>query len=192
MSAATYTRYELVRTFRNRRFFIFSLVFPLILYYLIAGPNRDEADIGGTGISAPLYYMVGLAAYGAMTAMISSGARIAAERRLGWNRQLRITPLSTRAYFRAKVLTGYTMAVISLLALDLAGTTLGVTPAGRRVGAHDGPDPRRACPVRCARHPARPPPDGGLHRPRDRRLDGAPLDPRRHLVPDPERGRFST
>ena len=134
MSTATYTRYELVRTFRNRRFFIFSLVFPLVLYYLIAGPNRDEADIGGTGISAPLYYMVGLAAYGAMTAMISSGARIAAERGLGWNRQLRITPLSIRAYFRAKVLTGYTMAVISLLALDLAGTTLGVTlPAGEWV-----------------------------------------------------------
>ena len=29
MSAATYTRYELVRTFRNRRFFILSLIFPL-------------------------------------------------------------------------------------------------------------------------------------------------------------------
>ena len=66
--------------------------------------------------------------------MISSGARIAAERSLGWNRQLRITPLSTRAYFRAKVLTGYAMAAISLLALDLAGTTLGVTlPAGEWV-----------------------------------------------------------
>ena len=49
MSAATYTRYELVRTFRNRRFFIFSLVFPLVLYYLIAGPNRDEDDIGNSG-----------------------------------------------------------------------------------------------------------------------------------------------
>ena len=49
MSAATYTRYELVRTFRNRRFFIFSLVFPLVLYYLIAGPNRDEGDIGEHG-----------------------------------------------------------------------------------------------------------------------------------------------
>ena len=66
--------------------------------------------------------------------MISSGARIAAERSLGWNRQLRITPLSTRAYFRAKVAQGYAMAAISLLALDLAGTTLGVTlPAGEWV-----------------------------------------------------------
>ena len=79
--------------------------------------------------------MVGLAAFGTMTAMIASGARIAAERTLGWNRQLRITPLSTSAYFRAKVLTGYAMAAISLLALDLAGTTLGVAlPAGEWVG----------------------------------------------------------
>lgn len=131
MSAVTYTRFELVRTFRNRRFVLFSLVFPLVLYYLIAGPSRGEADIGGTGIPAPLYYMVGLAAYGTMMAMISSGARIAAERGVGWNRQLRITPLSTRAYLRAKVLTGYAMAVISLLVLDLAGATLGVSlPAG--------------------------------------------------------------
>ena len=60
MSAATYTRYELVRTFRNKRFFIFSLVFPLVLYLLIAGPNRDETDIGSTA-SLPLYYMVGMA-----------------------------------------------------------------------------------------------------------------------------------
>ena len=45
-----------------------------------------------------------------MMSMISTGARIAGERQAGWTRQLRITPLSPRAYFRAKVLTGYVMA----------------------------------------------------------------------------------
>ena len=100
MSSATYTRYELLRTFRSRRFFVFSLGFPLVLYYLIAGPNHDVTDLGGTGISAPLYFMVGLTAFGTMNAMLSSGARIAGERAAGWNRQLRITPLPTRAYFR--------------------------------------------------------------------------------------------
>ncbi len=40
MSHAVYTRYELIRAFRNRRFFLFSLVFPLILYFVIAAPNR--------------------------------------------------------------------------------------------------------------------------------------------------------
>ncbi len=127
MSSTTYVRFELLRTFRNRRFLIFSLGFPLAIYYLIAAPNRNETDLGGSGLSAPLYLMVGLAAFGTMNAMLSSGARIAGERAAGWNRQLRITPLSTRNYFRAKVLTGYVMALASLLLLYTAGATLGVS-----------------------------------------------------------------
>jgi ABC-2 type transport system permease protein len=116
---------------RNRRFFVFSLAFPLILYFLIAGPNRGEGDIGGSGLSAPLYFMVGLAAFGTMNSMLGAGARIAGERSVGWNRQLRITPLRPRAYFRANVLTGYAMAGITLAALYAAGASLGVgMPAG--------------------------------------------------------------
>lgn len=126
MSTTAYTRYELVRAFRNWRFLIFSFVFPLALYLLIAGPNRGEHDLGGTGISAPLYFMVGLLAFGAMTAVLASGARIAAERAVGWNRQLRITPLTTRAYFRAKIATGYLMAAVTILLLYAAGVALGV------------------------------------------------------------------
>jgi ABC-2 type transport system permease protein len=125
-----YLRFEVLRTFRNRRFFFFSIGFPLILYFLIAGPNKNDGDLGHTGLSAPLYFMVGLAAFGAMNAMLSSGARIAGERAVGWNRQLRITPLSTRTYFRAKVLTGYMMAAVTLAALYAAGLSLGVSLTG--------------------------------------------------------------
>jgi ABC-2 type transport system permease protein len=121
-----YIRSELLRTLRNRRFFLLSLGFPLILYFVIASPNRHVHNFDKSGISIPLYYMVGLASFGTMSSMLSCGARIAAERAVGWNRQLRITPLSPRAYFRVKVLTGYMMAVISLLALYAAGTSLGV------------------------------------------------------------------
>jgi ABC-2 type transport system permease protein len=122
-----YTRYELLRTLRNRRFFILSLGFPLILFFVIAGPQRNNHDFGGTGIPAPVYYMIGLASFGTMSAMLSSGARIASERAVGWNRQLRITPLSPRNYFRAKVLTAYMMALLSLAALYVAGASLGVS-----------------------------------------------------------------
>ncbi len=122
-----YVRYELLRTLRNRRFFLLSLGFPLILYFVIVSPNRHVQNFNGSGISFPLYYMVGLASFGTMSAMLSCGARIAAERAVGWNRQLRITPLRPRAYFRVKVLTGYMMALISLLALYAAGTSLGVS-----------------------------------------------------------------
>lgn len=127
MNPLVYTRYELLRTLRNRRFFFLSLAFPLILYFVVAGPNRHVRSLGKTGIPAPLYFMVGYAAFGTMSAMLSSGARIAAERAVGWNRQLRITPLSVRSYFRAKILTAYMMALLSLLALYLAGASMGVS-----------------------------------------------------------------
>jgi ABC-2 type transport system permease protein len=130
-SALAYTRFEVLRTFRNKRFFVFSLAFPLIMYFLIAGPQKNEHNLGGTAtapthIFAPLYYMVGLAAFGTMVAVMAGGARIAAERSVGWNRQLRLTPLSTRTYFRTKVITGYLTALVSIVLMYLAGTVLGV------------------------------------------------------------------
>jgi ABC-2 type transport system permease protein len=131
MHGLVYARYELLRSFRNRRFFFFSLGFPLLFYFVIASPNRHVRDFDGSGISLPLYYMVGLASFGTMVAMISCGTRIAAERQVGWTRQLRITPLSTRAYFRAKVLTAYTMSCLTIALLYLAGSSLGVSMPAR-------------------------------------------------------------
>ncbi len=132
MRGILYTRYELLRAFRNRRFFFFSIGFPLLFYFVIAAPNRNVLDFAGSGISFPLYYMVGLISLGTMIAMISTGTRIAAERQAGWTRQLRITPLTTRDYFRAKILTAYMMACLTILVLVLAGASLGVSlPAGR-------------------------------------------------------------
>jgi ABC-2 type transport system permease protein len=134
MNSLAYTRFELLRTFRGRRLFIFAFGFPLILYYVIAAPNRNVHDLDGTGISLPLYYMTGLASFGTMMSMMSAGFRIAGERQAGWTRQLRITPLSTRSYLRAKVLTAYAMAATSLGLLYIAGATLGVgMSAGRWV-----------------------------------------------------------
>ena len=118
----TYLRYEILRVVRARRFVVFSIAFPLILYYMIAAPNRSEHDFGGSGISAPLYLMAGLTAFGTMNTVLATGSRIAAERAVGWNRQLRLTPLTTTTYFRTKVLTSYLMAAITIVLLYAAGT----------------------------------------------------------------------
>ena len=132
MTGALYTRYEIVRAFRNRRFFIFSLASPLILFFVIAGPQAGDRNFAGTGVSAALFYMAGLVSFGTMSSMVSTGARIAGERQAGWTRQLRITPLSPRAYFRAKVLVAYAMALLTIVALYIAGAILGVRlPAGQ-------------------------------------------------------------
>jgi len=126
MTSTTYVRYELVRVLRNRRFFLFSLGFPLVVYFLIAGPNRNVHDLGGSGVSAPLYFMIGLTAFGAMNSVISGGARIALDRSVGWTRQLRLTPLSPRAYLVTKVLTAYLTALITVVVLAIAGMAMGV------------------------------------------------------------------
>jgi ABC-2 type transport system permease protein len=123
MKNLTYLKFEVLRTLRNRRFLIFALIFPLVLYFSIAGANKN---VSIEGIKFPLYYMTAMASWGAMTAMLSSGARIAAERQIGWTRQMRITPLSTSNYFTAKVLCGYMMAFFTIIALGIAGTVLGV------------------------------------------------------------------
>jgi ABC-2 type transport system permease protein len=123
MTNSAYVRAEVVRTFRNRRFLLFSLVFPLVLLLTIGGANKSKHL---DGISFPLYYMTGMAAYGSMIAVIASGARISSERLVGWTRQLRITPLRTSIYFEAKILCGYLMALLTIVVLYLAGSALSV------------------------------------------------------------------
>ena len=154
MSAATYTRYELLRTFRNRRFVIFSLGFPLVLYFLIAAPNRNESTSAAAGSLRRSTSCVGLAAFGTMSAMLSSGARIAGERQVGWNRQLRITPLTTRNYFRAKVVTGYAMAAHQPAAALRRRRHPRRLHGRERLGPDDPADLHRPDPVRRGRDPA--------------------------------------
>lgn len=127
MNSSTYVRYEVLRTFRNRRFLLFSLGFPLILYVIIASTNR-HAKVDN--IDFPLYFMAGMASWGAMLATLSSGSRIALERQVGWTRQIRITPLKMSVYFAAKVICGYLMALVTMAVLYVAGAALGVRLGG--------------------------------------------------------------
>jgi ABC-2 type transport system permease protein len=121
---SVYIRYEVIRTFRNWRFLLFSLGFPLILFLIIGGTNRNARL---DGVPFPLYFMTGMAAWGGMTAVISTGGNIANERQLGWTRQIRITPLPRLVYFQTKVLCGYLMAVLTLAVLYVAGAIVGVS-----------------------------------------------------------------
>jgi ABC-2 type transport system permease protein len=126
---ATYYRTEIVRIFRNRQNFYFSLLLPFVLYLFIAGNNRT-ARIGE--LSLPTYFMAGMIAFGGMGAVMSGGARIALEREQGWTRQLRISPLKARAYFRGKLLGCYLTAVCTIALMYAGGIALGVRmPAGR-------------------------------------------------------------
>jgi ABC-2 type transport system permease protein len=123
----TYFKYELLRTVRNRQNFIFTLLFPLVFYFLIAAPNKNDHNFSNVaGLWAPQYYMISLLGFGGLIAATSSGARIAAERQVGWNRQLRITPLSARTYLTAKVAISYLLVISSIALLYVLGIGMGV------------------------------------------------------------------
>jgi ABC-2 type transport system permease protein len=123
MSYPVYLRYEVLRSFRNWRFLILALIFPLVLYVLIGSVNRH---VQFEHVAFPVYFMTAMATLGTMAAVISGSAIIAAERATGWTRQMRITPLPARTYFRAKVVVGYLRALLTLVLLALAGTAFGV------------------------------------------------------------------
>jgi ABC-2 type transport system permease protein len=133
MSAGTYYKYEFLRLWRNKRFSFFTVGIPLVLFLAIGLPQRDvDVTFGAAHLKLILVYMVAMAGYGAIGAALGGGARISSERSVGWNRQLRLTPLRVRRYFAAKVLTAYAMALVSIILLFAVGAIFGVhVPASR-------------------------------------------------------------
>ena len=51
MRISKYTRFEILRTVRSRRYLIFSLAFPLVLFFTVAGPNRMPISMGSLSLS---------------------------------------------------------------------------------------------------------------------------------------------
>jgi len=123
----TYLKYEVIRTLRNRQGFLFSLAFPLVMYFLLAGSSKKDTNLSDTGIPAVTYYMVGLITFGTIGAVMSGGARIAVDRQVGWNRQLRLSPLSPRIYLASKLLLGYLIAAMTIIVLYAAAISMGAT-----------------------------------------------------------------
>jgi ABC-2 type transport system permease protein len=123
MTSATYFRYEVIRNFRTWQFLFFALAWPLIVYFTVTSANRHGIF---DGVSFPVYFMAGMAAMGTIIGVVSRGSIIAVERSIGWTRQMRITPLRASAYFGAKVVCGYLMALLSIAAMCLAGVIMGV------------------------------------------------------------------
>ena len=115
------TQAEINRLRRNRRYLIFTIGLPVILY-LIAGKTATKAY----GIDFAAYYMVAMSTLGAFAGALNGNAiRISEERKVGWIRQLRLTPLPASAYVVAKVLTSMVTTVPSIVIVLLLGRFYG-------------------------------------------------------------------
>lgn len=111
------TQAEISRLRRNRRYLIFTLGLPVVMYMIFAKAGKTVY-----GIDFSAYYMVAMATMGAFAGALNGNAiRISEERKVGWIRQLRLTPLPANAYVIAKILTSMAISVPSIVIVMLLG-----------------------------------------------------------------------
>ncbi len=116
-------RCELLRTFRDRRFFILTLGMPVIFYLIFINQEGSALKIAGTYWGQ--YFMVSMAAFGVVGSSVNTlGVRLAAERQSGWVRWLRTTPLSSLGYAVAKTLTQLSLSLLIILVIFLVAGLL--------------------------------------------------------------------
>lgn len=123
MMNTTHLRYDILRMYRSPALVGLTIALPLVVYYAVTPSNRHHLT---EGITFPLYFMTGMAAYGAMWGAVAPGAHIARDRAGGWTRHARTTPLRAGTYFASKVVTSYLVAIPTLGLLYLAGASFGV------------------------------------------------------------------
>jgi len=116
------TRAELMRLTRNRRYLIFTVALPVVFYLLVAKQVKDTAY----GIPFGAYYMVAMATFGAFSGALNGNAqRISQEKKEGWIRQLRLTPLPANAYVVSKVLVSMATTIPSIVIVLVLGRFYG-------------------------------------------------------------------
>jgi ABC-2 type transport system permease protein len=114
---------EVRRLGRNKRYSIFSVALPVVLYLVVA-PQARHASAYGVGYAA--YYMVAMASIGAFSGALTGNAqRISQERKDGWVRQLRLTSLPANAYVLAKVIASMVTTIPSVVIVLVLGRFYG-------------------------------------------------------------------
>jgi ABC-2 type transport system permease protein len=112
------TLLEIKRSLRNRRVMFFSVAYPAVLYFAIGKSNHGSMD----GIPVGVYYMLAMASFGVLGGSLTNNAvRIAQERKDGWTKQLRLTPMPGHYYVVAKVLATSVVTLPSIAVVFICG-----------------------------------------------------------------------
>ncbi|MEU9044168.1 MULTISPECIES: ABC transporter permease [unclassified Kitasatospora] len=122
----TLIKLEILRTLRNRRYLFFTVVYPALMYifFIHAYGAADQAG----GLPVKTYFMVSMATFGAVGAVLTGSAqRISLERKSGWTRQLRLTALPGRAYTVGKIAASSVTTLPAILVVFAVGVAQGVS-----------------------------------------------------------------
>lgn len=114
----TYLGLESWRQLKNVRSLIFTFAIPLALLLMFGGIYGSGGAVDQvTGLPWIVVTTVQMAGYGGLMAALGQAFAIVTERSVGWNRQLRLTPLSGMGYLLSKVCAALAVAAVSIVAL---------------------------------------------------------------------------
>jgi ABC-2 type transport system permease protein len=125
-----YVVLETKRQLRNVRAMVFTFAVPVVMLLVFGSAFGTQQD-PTTHLQYLVVTTLQMASYGAMTAALSQSFAIVNERAVGWNRQLRVTPLSGWAFMVSKVIAAMAFAAMSIV----------VTVAVAVLGLHAALDP---------------------------------------------------
>ena len=115
------SRLEIKRVLRNKRYLLFTIGLPVVLYLCF---GRSQTVAYGVGFKA--YYMIAMASIGAFSGALNGNSmRISQERKDGWIRQLRISALPASGYVVAKIVASMVTSVTSVVLVLLLGRFYG-------------------------------------------------------------------
>jgi ABC-2 type transport system permease protein len=114
---------EMVRQLRNARSLVFTFAVPVAMLLIFGGTYGSQYDT-----TAHLQWIivttVQMGGYGAMMAALAQAFTIVNERSVGWNRQLRITPLSGTGYMITKVSSALAVGLLSIIVVFVISITV--------------------------------------------------------------------
>ncbi len=112
---------EIRRLRRNRRYLIFTVGLPVLLYLAVGKQNATSY-----GVAFKAFYMVAMATFGALSGAFNNNViRISQERKDGWIRQLRLTPLPANSYVVAKLIASMVTSVPAIALVFILGSAYG-------------------------------------------------------------------
>ncbi|MBB4682586.1 ABC transporter permease [Amycolatopsis jiangsuensis] len=116
---SAYLSTEIRRLLRSPRFLMLVVAFPVLMFLLQANLFTSANDPGHARAVAVV--MVNMMAFGAFGAGLTNGTKLTVERASGWQRQLRLTPLSGVQYLGGKALAGMFVALPAVILVPLIG-----------------------------------------------------------------------
>lgn len=116
---------ESLRQLKNMRSMIFTLAVPLVMLLAFGGTFGGRGQVDAvTHLPWIVVTTIQVAAYGGMMAALSQAFGIVTERSLGWNRQLRITPLTGVGYLISKLVAALALALVSIVIITTVAVLL--------------------------------------------------------------------